>query len=499
MAKTRKTYLGFDLGASSGRAVLGFIDKNKLEIEEINRFPNGYHELDGSLYWNFTDLWTNIVKSMRLCTEAGYDKLCGIAADTWGVDYGLIAADGKLLGQPICYRDPCTEGMVKFIASKMDEKQIYEITGMPVGRVTTLAQLAAVRNSNSYDRLKMATHFLMMPGLLRYFLCGDRSVELSAAGSSLMLDVRKGKWSPKILKAFGLPGRIFPEVIKPGKVVGKLKAELAARAGLNQAPIIAIAGHDTLSAAAALPFIDNDCAFIICGTWSVLGQIRKEPLTTERALKYGFVNEPGLESILFGRNMMGLHVFETLHRVMARSGNKMSYAAMVKASEKAKPFKCFLDMNSPVFFATQDPAADAARFFAKTGQKISLNRDQLIRSILEGLAMSYRLGLAQLSQITGAKISRLCLVGGGIRNKLLCQMVADATGRQVLAGPAEATIAGNCGVQALATSQLKNPGQIREMVRNSFKLKTYRPKEKALWDKKYLDYKLMVKKSIKLK
>ncbi len=499
MPKTQKTYLAFDLGASSGRAVLGFLEDGQLSIEQINRFTNGYHELDGTLYWNFTDLWSNIVKSLRLCAEAGYRKLSGIAVDTWGVDYALIASDGKLLGQPVCYRDPSTEGIVEFIESKIDKRQMYEITGLLPGRVTTLAQLAAVRNSSSYDRLKMASKFLMMPGLFRYFLCGDCSVELTAAGSSLMLDICKGKWSPKILRSFGLPRRIFPEVIKPGKVVGKLKAGLTEQAGLNQAPIIAIAGHDTLSAGAALPFIDEDCAFIICGTWSVLGQIRNEPITTEQALKYGFINEPGIESILFARNMMGLYVFETLHRTIANSAKKMSYAAMVKAATGSKPFKCFLDMNSPLFFTTQDPAADVARFLAETGQKASLNRGQLIRSILEGLAFSYRQGLEQLINITGRKISRICMVGGGIRNKLLCQILAGATGLEVLAGPAEATIAGNFGVQALATRQLKSPEQIREMVRNSFKLKTYRPKETALWDSKYQNYKSVVKKSMKLR
>jgi len=499
MKSGKNVYLGLDLGASSGRAVLGFLRDNRLEIKQVSRFSNGYFELGGTLYWDFIGLWSNVVESMRQCSRMGYDKLAGIAVDTWGIDYGLIGADGKLIGQPICYRDSSTEGMVERILSKIGPDEIYRITGLAAGRVATLPQLVAVKNSPGSDRLKMAKHLLMMPGLFRYFLCGDCSIELSAAGSSLMLNVRRRQWSSKILRTFAIPSRIFSKVIEPGTVVGKLKKDIAEKTGLNQAPVVAIAGHDTLSAAAAAPFADEECIFIICGTWSVLGQIIDKPITTKQACRFGFVNEPGVQSIIFARNMMGLYVFENLHRVFKSHGKKISYAGMVQAASRARAFKCTLDMNSSLFFVTQNPAQDVSKFLRKTGQNVSLTPGELIRSILEGLAFSYRQALEQLSKVTGRKISRICLLGGGIRNRLLCQMAADATGLEVIAGPAEATIAGNFGVQALATGQLKTSADIRRLVRDSFKLKTYKPKSTKVWLKHYPHYKRILERSKKIK
>jgi len=498
MRLERKVYLGFDLGASSGRAVIGILENGRLAIEEVKRFANAYLELDGTLYWNFLELWSNVVDSMRCCAQAGYRKLAGIAVDTWGVDFGLLGTDGKLIGQPICYRDESTRGMPEVIESKISREQMYKLTGIQLCRVATLPQLLAINSGPGKSRLKAARHFLMMPGLFRFFMCGDCSVELSAAGSTLMLDVHKNRWSRRILRACGLPGRIFPDIIMPGSVVGRLKRELAQHAGLNRAPVVAVAGHDTLSSAAALPCVEEDCAFISCGTWSVLGQMRSEPVTTKQALEYGFVNEPGLASILFGRNMMGLYVFEGLHRALVAAEERMTYAAMVQAATRARPFKCMLDMDSPIFFVTQAPAADVEKFLKSTGQRVRLGKGELIRSILEGLAFSYREALRQLSELTGRRYSKLSLVGGGIRNRLLCQMVADATGLEVTAGPAEATIAGNFGVQALAVGQLKNPGEIRELVGRSFKIKTYKPKNRRLWDKQYRRYREILSRSRKI-
>ncbi|MFH1616409.1 MAG: FGGY-family carbohydrate kinase [Planctomycetota bacterium] len=495
MKNSAITYLALDLGASSGRAIAGTLDKGMLSIKPVNRFTNGYFELGETLYWNFIGLWADVVQSMKRCAELGYTKLAGIGVNTWGVDYGLIGSDGQLVSNPVCYRDKSTKGMPEVIASKISDEQIYKITGLAPGRVATLPQLVAVSHGSGTYRLKTAKRLLMMPGLFRYFLCGDCSVELSAAGSSLMLDIRSGKWSTKILRSFGIPAGLLPDVIKPGRIVGKLKAALAGQTGLNQAPIVAVAGHDTLSAGAAIPYIDDDCAFIICGTWSVAGQILDRPITTLQALRHGFVNEPGLESILFARNMMGLFVFEALHRSLERKGEKVSYAAMVKAASAAKPFKGFLDMNSPLFFVTADPEEDVKKFLSGTCQKVSLKKGELIRSILEGLAFSYREALQQLGEITGNKLNRICLVGGGTRNNLLCQMAADATGLEVLAGPAEATIAGNLGVQALATGLLKTPTDIRELVRRSFKIDIYKPENTQLWVKHYDKYMDIRKKS----
>ncbi len=263
--------------------------------------------------------------------------------------------------------------------------------------------------------------------------------------------------------------------------------------------MITVAGHDTASAAAAVPFVDEQTAFISSGTLSVFGQVLDKPLTTQKALKYGFANEFGLDSMLFVKNMMGLYLFENLRRSFIQKGQKISYSQMVRQAKKAKPFRCFLDMSSPLFFAANDTETLVRQLLHKTKQSGPVNLDEIMRVLLEGLAFSYREALEQFEETTGRKLSKICMVGGGIRNTLLCQMAADATGLEVIAGPAEATISGNLAIQALATKQLRKAAEIRELISNSFNLKKYKPKSTDLWNKNYVRYKEMLKKSMKLK
>ena len=499
MSKSNKTYLGFDLGASSGRAILGFMENDRLRIEGINRFSNAPVELGGTLYWNFLSLWNNVVDSLRLCSGHCQGKLSGIGIDTWGVDFGLLGADGKLLGNPICYRDGFTEKVVRQITSAIDRRRLFQLTGLVPGRVATLSQLVALRNSPSASRLRSAKTLLFMSDLFRYFLCGDKSAELTAAGSSQLLNVKKASWCSEVFDVLGLPRRIAPRLVKPGTVVGQLQPDLANGAGLNQAPVVAVAGHDTASAAAAVPFADEDCAFISCGTWSVLGVMREKPITTNLALKCGFINEIGLDCVLLAKNIIGLYLFESLRRSIIKNEPRISYAQMISQASQAEHFGCFLDINSPLFFVTKDPLASIKQFLDGTSQKESLTRGAIFRAVLEAIAWSYRKSLKDLEKIIGRHVRRVCIVGGGVRNRLLCQLVADATGLEVIAGPEEATVVGNLSAQALAIGQLKNKEDIRQLVRNSFRLKTYRPKSKELWDKRYDYYLQVLRKSKKVR
>ena len=483
MRELTKVYLGFDLGASSGRAVLGFLEDRKLEIQQISRFSNSPSELGGRLYWNFLSLWNNLLDAMRRCAGQGHVRLSGIGVDTWGVDFGLLGADGKLLGNPICYRDSVTEGTEQLIGSVIGDKELYRLTGRGPSRVSTLSQLAALSRDPGAGTLRSSRTLLMMPDLFRYFLCGHKAVELTAAGSSQLVDVRSGKWCSRIFKTLRLPRRIMPEIVKPATAVGRMVPDLATWTGLNRAPVVAVAGHDTASAAAAVPLADADCAFISCGTWSVLGVIQEDPITTDEAFARGFANVLGLESILFAKIVMGLYLFENLRRALVNGGHKTSYSQMIKEASGSRPFGCFLNVNSPLFFVTEDPAACVKEFLRKTGQKVSQGTGSVVRALLEGLAWSYREAADDLAKLTGRELKRISLVGGGSRNRMLCQMVADATGLEVLAGPAEATVAGNLAVQALATGQLAKAADIREVIRNSFRLTTYRPKAARLWDK----------------
>ena len=490
--------MGFDLGASSGRAVLGFFSEKKLEIEEINRFSNEYFELNGSLYWSFLVLWNNIVQSLGMCSRKGYGKLNGIGIDTWGVDFGILGKDGKFVREPLCYRDACTEGMDRVINSRISQRDIYNITGFTVSRVGSLPQLVAMKQGFGADRFRIAESLLMMPDLFRCFLGGDVCSERTIASSSLAYDINKGRWSDKIIREFSLPKKMFPEIIEPGTVTGKLKAGLARQYNLNQAPVIAVAEHDTPSAFAAAPYSGEDTVVISCGTWSVVGQGLDKPILTDRAFESGFVNEAGFQSILFVQNLMGLYLFENLKRELESKGRRITYSNMLSSARKAKPFNNYLDTSTAMLFAAKEPLGLIKEYLKKTGQR-SANTDSIIRLLLEGLAFSYKASIDKLKKVTGKEYTRICMVGGGSKNTLLCQMTADATGLDVVAGPAEATITGNFAVQAFAAKQLKGPEQIRGLVRDSFALKTYSPKETVLWDKKYRDYKLIVKRSTRLK
>lgn len=496
MKKSEKVYLAFDLGAGSGLACLGFLDDRRLKLEKINRFTNAPAKLDNTLHWNFISLWANVVESMRICARKGHNRITSIGVDTWGVDFGLLGADGRLLGNPICYRDNLTDGIERIIIKAIGTEELFRLTGIAPSRVTTLSQLYALKRSLGADRLKLAKTLLMMPDLFRYFLCGHKAVELTVAGSSQLLNIRTARWCSKIFAKTGIPLRIMPEIVKPATVVGKLRADLSAETGLNRASVVAVAGHDTLSAAGAAPFVDEDCAFISCGTWSVVGVINDSPVTTAKAIGCGFVNELGLDSVLFAKNMMGLYLFENMRRSLSKRCVHVTYAEMTREASQAKPFRCFLNINSPLFFVTDDPMAKVNEFLCQTGQKPLRSRGAIIRVLFEALAFSFRAAVHDIEKLTGRNLKRTCLVGGGARNRVLCQMVADATGLEVIAGPAEASAAGNVAMQALAIGQLKRAVDIREVIRNSFKLRRYKPRFTAQWDKSFDAYNKIVKKTL---
>ena len=493
-------YLGLDLGASSGRAVVGLLKGDKLlHMREIYRFANSPSRLGGRLYWDFLSLWNNILESMRRCAEQGHDRLAGIGVDTWGVDFGLLGADGELLGNPICYRDSTTQGIEPYIESIMDGQRLFRLTGSRPGQVLTLSQLAVLNRGPGQSRLKCAQTFLMMSDLFRYFLCGHKGVELTAAGSSQLANVRSGRWCSSIFDKFRFPRRIMPEIVRPGTIVGRLMPELAAETGLNRSPIIAVAGHDTASAVAAVPFVDEDCAFLSCGTWSVLGVVEDRPITSATAFSHGFCSIMGVDSIYFNKASMGLYLFANLCRVLPGGTSKSIYSKMLAQASRSKPHKCFLDVNSASLFVAEDPAASVKTFLQKTGQKASQDTGSIVRVLLEGLAWSYRKTVRELATLTGRDLKRISLVGGGSKNKLLCQMTADATGLEVVAGPAEATVAGNLGLQSFAAGQLREVVDIRELVKKSFRLTTYKPKSTQLWDQNYPRYLKILEKSTNLK
>lgn len=483
MRESEAFYLGFDLGASGGRAVLGRLEDGRLKVRPIGRFANKPCQLGGRWYWDFLCLWSNMLGAMRQCAAQGYRRLSGVGVDTWGVDFGLLGADGHLMANPICYRDPITEGAPQQIGSVLAQEDLYRLTGTPLTRLSTCAQLVALAHSPAAGMLRSAETLLMMPDLFRYYLCGHRGIERTAAGSSQLVDVRSGRWSSRLFGALRLPRRIMPRIVPPATVVGHLGKELATELRLNRAPVVAVAGHDTASAAAAVPAAEEDAAFISCGTWLVAGAIQERPITTDESLARGFVNQWGVDSVLLVKGMMGLYLFENLYQALRRTGLRISYAHLLGEASQAKPLDCFLDAGWPQFFGPGDPRPLIRDYLRLTGQKAPASRGGLVRALLEGLAWGCRAAIADLAALTGRNLHRVSLVGGAVRNGLLCQMIADATGLEVVAGPAEAAVAGNLAVQALATGQLGSTTEIRELIRNSFRLKTYQPKGRKQWDR----------------
>jgi len=503
MRTSESVYLGFDLGASGGRALLGSLQGRRLKIKEISRFANAPCRLGGRWHWDFLALWNQVQSAMRQCAAEGHGGLSGVGVDTWGVDFGLLGADGHLAANPRCYRDPMTDGIERRLAAALGQEELYRLTGTPYARVSTLSQLVALAGSPAACTLKSATTLLMMPDLFRYYLCGHKAVELTAAGSSQLLDVRTACWCPRLFRAMGIPRRIVPEIVRPATVVGQTARELLASTGVERAPVVAVAGHDTASAAAAAPFAGDDAAFASCGTWLVVGAVLDRPITTPEAMACGFVNQLGFDSVLFVKGTTGLYLFENVYRALRRKNRGISYAQLLGEASQAKPLRALLDVNWPRLFAAEDAEASVDDFLRRTGQEAPRSRGSLLRTLLEGLAWSCRGTIQDLAALrekgTGpicAKhpsgrsgkldlspfpLRRISLVGGGARNALLCQMMADATGLEVIAGPAEATAVGNLAIQALATGRLRQAAEIRELVRGSFKLKTYQPRETELW------------------
>lgn len=479
--KASHRYLAFDLGASSGRALLGEFSRGKLSIHEIRRFPNGPVKLAGTLYWDFFSLWSNILASFEACCVE-YGRPAGIGIDTWGVDFGLLGKDGWFVAFPVHYRDSRTEGIEETLAKLIDEETLYRTCGFGYGRVTSLAQLVAMKTGHSRRLLDAAEVFLMMPDIFRFLLCGNQACELTAAGSSQLVDVNAGCWSKKIFDIFGLPFHIMPDIVKPGTLAGRVSADVAPHHDGKNVPVFCVPGHDTASAVAAVPFVDEKTAFISCGTWSVAGITVQKPLVVPQALHAGFINEFGMEGIILAKNMMGLYLIENLYRLRAKTDKEVSYATLIKEASESPPFHIHLDVSSPLFFATGDPADAAREFLRRTGQASDVTEAQIVRAILEGLAFNHRKAIRMLEKLTNRGFSRLCVVGGGSRNRLLCKLTADAAGVDVLAGPAEATAAGNLCVQAMADGLLRDTHEIRSVIAESFEIVRYVPENTQIWD-----------------
>lgn len=472
------TYLAYDLGAESGRAVAGTIAGGKLSIEEVHRFWNRPQVVQDTMYWDVYALFREMKEGLAKYMDAAGKPPAGIGIDTWGVDFGLLARDGSLLAPPVCYRDHRNDRLMPKAFRKVPAKRMYERTGIQFMQFNTAFQLFGVARRTP-EVLRAAGTLLFMADLLAYFFCGKKAVEYTLASTSQLIDPRKRTWSAALMRELGIPKRIMPRLVEPGTVLGNVSEEIAGGAKI---PLVAVAHHDTGSAVAAVPAEDSDWACISCGTWSIMGVEREEPLINERTRACNFTNEGGVcGTTRFMKNLAGLWPLQQCRARWAQDEPDLDYAKITRAAAAARPFAAVIDIDHDGFINPPDMPMAVKDFCIQTGQAPPADMGEMARSILEGLALGYRGVLDMLENLAGRTYDKVHIVGGGTQNELLMQFAANAMERPVVAGPIEATAVGNLMMQAIATGRLGNLAEGRAMVRRSFPMKTYEPADAPAW------------------
>jgi rhamnulokinase len=479
--KDKYHYIAVDLGAESGRVMLATCTQEELSIQEVHRFPNGPIEENGALHWDFVHLMTEIKAGLKKALKIEPD-VCSIGVDTWGVDYGLLDAQGQLLENPYHYRDQRNNGMIDKAAEILPREKIYALTGIQFMQFNTVFQVLACKQQRP-ELLEQAQHLLFMANLIMYFLCDNISAEYTMASTSQMMDMQTGQWSDTLLDALDLPKHILPPIVHPGQEAGCLTAELADELGCARIPVVAVGTHDTASAVAAIPVThDKSWAYLSSGTWSLMGIETPGPVINDASFQLDYTNEGGIgNTIRLLKNIMGLWLVQESRRHWAAGGEELDYSQITAMARKAQPFEGVLDTGYPEFLAPGQMPEKINQYLESTGQASLSDKGQIVRVVLESLALKYRHTIACLEELSGHPIEVLHIVGGGIQNELLNQLTADATGKTVATGPIEATVIGNVLVQALAQGQIKSLSEGRALVAQSFAGKEYGPKDGEAW------------------
>lgn len=481
-----KRVLAFDFGASSGRAIIGCFDGDKITLEEVHRFSNDPVSVGGTVYWDVLRLFYEIKQGIIKAKIAGGFDSIGI--DTWGVDFGLIDSEGKLMENPVHYRDARTVGLVDEAFKTMPKEKLYGITGIQFMELNTLFQLISLKKYRPW-MLERADKMLFMPDLFGYMLTGKMCAEYSIASTSQLIDLDKKTWSKEILDAFGIKESIFAPLVQPGTVLGELSKEVCEECGVDPVPVISVCGHDTQSAITSVPCEDGDFAFLSSGTWSLFGTELDKPIVNETSMNINITNEGGFDgSTGFLKNIIGLWLIQESRRQWKREGKEYSYADLEKLALAAEPFKCFIDPDAPEFVPHGNIPERVSEFCRKTGQYVPETVGEIMRCIYESLAMKYRLTFEKLRECTERDYPVIHVIGGGTKDGLLCQMTANSCDRTVKAGPIEATVMGNVAVQLMSDGSVKNIGQARKIVADSSELKTFEPKDTDKWAGAYEDF-----------
>lgn len=473
-------HIAIDLGAESGRVILGTLQRGRLRMREVHRFPNGAVTADGTLRWDILRLFREVRIGLAKAARSG--PVDSVACDSWGVDYALLRGEGPPLSLPYTYRDERTFRSFAETGRVVSPKAAFAATGIASLSINTLYQLADDARRRP-GVLRLADRFLLIADTVSWLLSGVSRAEETLVSGSQLWDTRKRRWAWPIIAKAGIPRRIFPKVVSPGTRLGGLRPELARETGLGRATVVATCAHDTAAAVAAVPAARGDgWAYLSSGTWSLLGVELSRPQVDAAAQRAGFTNETGYAGTTrFLKNLVGLWVLQECRREWQEKGEVADYGEITRLAAAAPPLRSLLRLDDPRFLRRGDMVAKVRAYCRETGQPAPRTHGEVARCVLESLALLYRLELDALETLTGRKLHTLHIVGGGSKNALLNQAAADATGRVVVAGPVEATAAGNLLVQAAAVGKVKGLAGIREVVRASFPVATFRPRPSSAW------------------
>jgi rhamnulokinase len=484
-------FIAADLGASSGRIMLGEWNGRAFSVRELHRFPNTGVRAAGTLYWDILGIWSQIQAGLRKYNATFAQTPDGIAVDAWGVDFGLLDGRGRLIGNPVHYRDSRTWGMTRRVFEMVPEREWFAETGVQTMPINTLFQLSSMVREHD-PALDRAQTLLMIPDLCGYLLCGEAGVESTEASTTQMFSPRRGDWARELVGRVNLPVDLLPAVMQPGTVLARMRADVVEDCGFARPfPAIAVASHDTASAVAAIPGMDAESVFLSSGTWSLMGIESAAPDISDAALRLGFSNEGGAggfgaaASTLLLKNMTGLWIVQECLRHWSGEAYSYSWSDLVAAAAKAAPFKSLIDPDAPEFQAPRDMPRAIAHYCIATGQPAPQTEGEIARCAFESLSLNYRSVLDSLRALTGRSLGTIRVVGGGGLNAMLCQMTADACACEVVSGPAEASTLGNVMLQAVATGHLAGVREGREAIAESVECSRFSPHADHRWDEAY--------------
>ena len=487
--------LAIDLGASGGKCFAGVCDANSFSLHEIYRFPHeavALYVADSRgivterLHWDDLRLWCGIVTGLEIFRREVGPRLDAVGVDTWGADGQLLDAEGEALGKIYCYRDHRLDSMFEQITARVRPERLYEITGIHFQPFNLSNQLLWLLQ-NRPGLVRPGCQFLPIPALFYFYLGGVRKVDSTWASVTQLMDARHRQWSDEILDVLGIPRWLLPEIVEPGTVVGSLHEGLARAVGLNAARLVAVASHDTASAFLAAPVRDPHEALIISsGTWSLVGKLVPEPITTAEAMRFNISNEGGVGNIRCLKNCMGTWIVQELRRGWrAEDGKEMAWEELVRLAESAEPLAVLIDPDHPGFYNPPNMERAIVEFCQASGQPVPGGRGSFVRAVYESLALKYRMVEEQIARVTKTTTRCVHIVGGGSRNEMLNQFTADCLGLPVFAGPEEATAAGNCMVQALGLGVVSSLDEMAPLIRAAFPIREYRPADRGRWEVAY--------------